>query len=122
MKNEVEIIQELKKENEELKKKNTIEAITNANGTAIKFSDGTMICYALSIKCGKEEPYTEVTYPVAFIQRPSISLTNIYMNTKNILWTVGDANSNAFRAYKKTVDNAIEYDGYASYIAIGRWK
>lgn len=122
MKNEIESIQKLKKENEELKKKNTIEAITNANGTAIKFSDGTMICYALSIKCGKEEPYTEVTYPVAFIQRPSISLTNIYMNTKNILWTVGDANSNAFRAYKKTVDNAIEYDGYASYIAIGRWK
>ncbi|MDP9504501.1 pyocin knob domain-containing protein [Pseudomonas protegens] len=107
----------------------TPEFISNANGSAIKFPDGTLICYAAaSTKTITNIPLGAIftsdqrlfNFPVPFVVEPIVTWSSS-SSSNGVCWgncewssttqTVGRLNS-AFSTI----------DGYLRYIAIGRWK
>lgn len=105
------------------------ELISNANGFAVKFSDGTMICAGaltgqlvtnLAIGSVFTSAESKLYFPVAFIAQPNVSLTAV--NPVNFTcWATNG------RILADSV-NAVLYSPGAtgtaqvSYIAMGRWK
>ena len=101
-----------------------IETITNANGTAIKFADGTMICRGgFSVPANTSEK--EVNLPASFIDvNFTVIVTNKYAFTNNTLFSINIIKKEAFNAFPYRVGEggrpSAQTDGL--YIAIGRWK
>ena len=107
-----------------------IETITNENGTALKFSDGTMICRATIthdvIDCSTQYGsayYTETqwNFPVAFIEPPE------YVNGVINWGGIGGVTANVIGTeYARFfVYNMLNFTGYNRkmlYIATGKWK
>lgn len=110
------------------------ESGSNANGSYIKFSDGTMICY-LNITVTDQAIDTQYdttslyfgrrtwTFPVAFIKAPNVSCGQFR-------WGTGGSWGSTTGA-SKTIAYLIGYDMYSrasgtkttiSAIAIGKWK
>lgn len=105
---------------------NMPETITNANGTAIRYPDGTMICYGN----GRNQPSqtsTTVTLPANFINTEYIvTTTNIYSYYLSVVHTVGGSNKQkgsfvVFPYDTKTNATPTNYSDFY-YTAIGRWK
>ena len=73
-----------------------IETITNANGTAIKFADGTMICRGgFSVPANTSEK--EVNLPASFIDvNFTVIVTNKYAFTNNTLFSINIIKKEAF--------------------------
>ena len=82
------------------------EVVTNSNGTAVKFSDGTMICtlniavmdQAIDTKYGDTALYYKTrdwTFPVAFTERPSVVCSMFKWGTGGSWGGVYSINSNA---------------------------
>ena len=110
------------------------ESGSNANGSYIKFSDGTMICYlnitvtdqAIDTQYGTSSLYfgrRTWTFPVAFIKEPNVSCGQFKWGTGGSWGSTGGAS--------KTIANLMGYDMYSrasgtktiiSAIAIGKWK
>lgn len=107
------------------------ETITNENGTAIKFSDGTMICIGTG-QCPSNMGYAEITLPETFTD------TN-YVMVANHKYTGGSGYGGSTQLRNITNPQAVtvstayiysyQYDGSIAnyprnvqYIAIGRWK
>ena len=111
-----------------------VESGSNSNGSYIKFSDGTMICYlniavtdqAIDTKYGTSSLYfgrRTWTFPVAFIKEPNVSCGQFK-------WGTGGSWGSASGA-TKTIAYLIGYDMYSrasgtrtiiSATAIGKWK
>lgn len=76
----------------------TIETVTNENGTAIKFSDGTMLAYGTKTM---SVSYGTVNFPVAFVEKPrmlatlnaTVSNDSIYIVSTN---AIDKASANIF--------------------------
>lgn len=110
-----------------------IEKITNNNGTAIKFSDGTMICTVdmvvtdqainssyVSLYQGVRDWY----YPVAFIEKPVVTCGAFLWGTNSASWG-SCASVYANRATLRGYDCVSRATGTSCQIqatAIGRWK
>lgn len=100
-----------------------IEKVSNANGTAIKFSDGTMICYGdLKIQPNSNG---ELIFPISFVnQGYKIFLSNIYSNSPGIIYSYVKESVSKSIVYPilistlKTPTMVVD----CSYIAIGSWK
>lgn len=110
------------------------ESGSNANGSYIKFSDGTMICYlniivtnqAIATQYGTTSLYFGTrtwTFPVAFIKEPNVSCGQFKWGTGGSWGATWDVT--------KTIATLIGYDMYSrasgtktiiSAIAIGKWK
>ena len=121
------------------KKGNTIypigfEAITNSNGTAIKFPDGTMIQYAsLSRTLSRTfvwnnwhlTPAQKETFPVPFVGTiPSLSILAYCDNVATQVITNGPptligTNNYYIGSLDANINNRVHT---IQYIAIGRWK
>ena len=82
------------------------EVVTNSNGTAVKFADGTMICtlniavtdQAIDTKYGDISLYYKTrdwTFPVAFTERPSVVCSMFKWGTSGSWGGVYSINSNA---------------------------
>ncbi len=109
-----------------------IEKVSNANGTAIKFSDGTMICFfrkrvtdqPINVTYGSlYEGVREWNYPVNFISTPTVICSEFF-------WGTG-ASWGSVRLTRENSCQLIGYDAYPrpegevvqiSAMAIGRWK
>ncbi len=112
---------------------NVIDTVSNSNGTALKFADGTMICYGKRTWTGLNNNvvvgglyYTGILslgdYPTPFIEVPCVYINacvgpyNIMeYNCRNSLTSIGDcflANGTSRNNQSSTV----------CYIAIGKWK
>jgi hypothetical protein len=108
-----------------------IETGSNANGTYIKYADGTLICRVSATA----SPYTitlsvntnlfvsssiAFTFPVAFISFPSIDPFAVSA-TGYFVWPCieGSANSSGFTMRLMSPINTAT--SFAGYIAIGRW-
>jgi hypothetical protein len=107
----------------------TPETITNANGTAVKFSDGTMICYGSS---GAQQTTANAvgsvfistaelrTYPVPFSSIGAVTAT-IATSVGGYVWTsVGSASLNQSWMSGYSFANNVQFT--MRYMAIGRWK
>ena len=107
-----------------------VETITNENGTAIKFSDGTMICRGQ--KAYSEESFTQsgnvfyrqlngITFPVAFIDIPTPSVEMIMGNIGSITVGGGVTSTQIYGFY--VLSAVAQARGITVYwSAIGKWK
>ena len=111
-----------------------VESGSNSNGSYIKFSDGTMICYlnitvtdqAIDTQYGTSSLYfgrRTWTFPVAFIKEPNVSCGRFKWGTSGSWGSAMEAT--------KTIANLMGYDMYSrasgtrtiiSATAIGKWK
>lgn len=112
-----------------------IETITNSNGTAIKFPDGTMICsgtvYTGTIENSAWNDWgslksidkdLSIDFPVKFISKPNITATNSVIG--NNYWIVRclATESQITSLSMSRGSNPSTSDYGFSYTAIGRWK
>ena len=108
-----------------------IETITNENGTAIKFSDGTMICIGTG-QCPANVGYAEITLPESYIDSNYIMIANHKYaggsdyggstQLRNITNPQAVNTSTAY-IYSYQYDGSIaNYSRNVQYMAIGRWK
>lgn len=109
--------------------KGITESGSNANGSYIKFDDGTMICYAtlpfaMNITGQFEGIYYAntgaITFPQEFYETPTINVTirgvagggySFYTPTKS-----------DFSGFIWKIQSKSNVDLYVMYFAIGRWK
>ena len=104
-----------------------IETITNENGTAIKYPDGTLICKGY-IRFPANTAGLEIPFPMEFktnnLTEITVCITNVFANSNAIMWT-GQANSTSMLGlYPVDILSKATptVDCIANYIAIGRWK
>ena len=111
---------------------NIIESGSNDNGSWIKYSDGTMICYglmpvtmALNIPTGSgfygaDSP--NKYYAQTFIETPRVFIDNNNANWALVLYIEKDKE----KIIRINLASFTAYDGEATfnidYMAIGRWK
>lgn len=107
-----------------------IEKVTGTNGTALKYSDGTMICYGaktqtINISTSYEGAYfariNDVSFPVSFNSNPTISVT-LFQNNALLSATISNINTNKFSTYVWKSQSKNNVSVTLHYQAIGRWK
>lgn len=107
-----------------------IDSGSNENGNYIKFSDGTMICWASIAKTFTTSQHPNVYYtssadgfpsfmfPQNFISTPSIEVTN-----KGVNWcSVYDSNNTGFSIVVYSVAARTSVSSTFDYVALGKWK
>ena len=95
-----------------------IESDSNANGTFVKYSDGTMICRHLIADTG---PNPRVwTYPAAFISTPDIQVT-IQIDLARV-GTFSGASPTSADIYRWVASSGGFSGTFASVEAKGYWK
>ena len=103
---------------------NAIESGSNENGSYIKFNDGTLICRA-TINTSANESEKNIYFSTSFINSSfNVIVTNIYSNSKKVIWTVTNTDKEYFTAFPMSYEtNSVPTSASsANYIAIGRWK
>ena len=109
----------------------TMETITNDNGTAIKFSDGTMICYkdisgVVNISNASGSGYygtlsVDSLFPQEFVEIPIIST-----GLRNTEWVMASSVTATATQITKIIILSLKSDGsknvHVNVIAIGKWK
>lgn len=107
------------------------EFIANANGSAIKFSDGTMICWgggstlqttsnqaAPGIFLGNAEI---LTFPIPFASIGGVTASVAYSANAYCWGAVGEGN-NPTQCRVIGISHAANAQYYARYTAVGRWR
>lgn len=105
---------------------------SNANGSWIKFSDGTMVCYSDIYVPGSgvsgSGAYTHWTYPAPFISAPSVigtaryvRTTDSFFNARADLNTISRGTTSCQIIVLYQTDSPT-FSAEASVAAIGRWK
>lgn len=111
-----------------------IESISGTNGTALKFPDGTLICYgrrvletvAITNQWGSVFASNSVagfTYPVPFTDIPVLTMSGNSQNMNFWIMEIGTGSNTEtpviqlLRGTSSTINN-----GTINYIAVGRWK
>lgn len=112
---------------------NAIETVTNSNGTALKFPDGTMICYGKKsyTKLNNNTPvgglyYTSRIsfgdYPQTFIEAP-YTVVNACAGPYNIAeYNSRNSLTNGGNFFFTNGTSRSNQSATICYIAIGRWK
>ena len=109
---------------EEIDGLTNIETITNDNGTAIKFPDGTMICRGELLVEGNSD-YKVLTFPQPFISSNyTPTFTNRIANSGFIIWNAFDLNPENIKVYPRdaVTKNFPTSNSLVYWTAIGRWK
>ncbi|AZC19536.1 pyocin knob domain-containing protein [Pseudomonas sp. CMR5c] len=107
------------------------ESITNSNGTAVKFSDGTMICWKESstIQTTSNQVSTGVflgtaeifTFPVPFVTI-GVVIASVSYSANAYCWgSVGEGN-NPNQCRIVGFSHAANAQYQARYLAVGRWR
>lgn len=106
-----------------------IETGTNANGTYIKFADGTMICRHTSAQLTTSiavaspmymSPLITLTFPAAFVAVPSFAVGTVNSGGYFSL-AAGDGVTNTTNWSGRVISIISTATASLSYIAIGRW-
>lgn len=107
-----------------------IQSGSNANGSYIKYSDGTMICYGstslneVSVSdyysfCKRTNSLT-ITFPMEFDEVPNVTITNQGFGIFS--YTINNITANNFSYYAFTYPSGSNISGSLQYVAIGKWK
>lgn len=107
-----------------------VERVTGTNGTALKYADGTMICYGaisktVNITTSYEGAYyadvNNNSFPVSFVAAPIVT-TNIKYGSGLIASTVSGLSNGTFSVFvwKNQAKSNVSLD--IQYIAIGKWQ
>lgn len=97
---------------------------SNANGSYVKFPDGTLICSAsVSAIAGTGVRNTGViTYPVLFTAQPFTTIQHYSLASTFANWYIYNNASNGFTLYHQGLSSADLTGTSFKYIAIGKWK
>lgn len=124
-------------QNEEVISPLNIKTITNSNGTAIQFPDGTMLATGRNIPIyvsitnqlnstgGMYYGYVDAgwaTYPATFIEPP---VCNVYITSVSnvaFLQMKDDGTDSQLPGFYPYSSKVSEWGTKVSYMAIGRWK
>lgn len=104
-----------------------IESGSNENGFWIKFADGTLICIGDTTEVLTSEISESnflVTYPIAFVNYPSVTISNVYSYYRDLILSVAVPTLSNFKVnwYKQSGTAAANSNIRVYWIAIGRWK
>lgn len=97
---------------------------SNANGSYVKFPDGTMICWnSISAVAGTGVQNTGVkTYPITFASAPFTMVQHYSQASVFANWYVYNNAINGFTLYHQGL-SGVDLTGTSfKYIAIGKWK
>lgn len=102
-----------------------IERIENENGTAIKFGDGTMICYGRALN--NSNGLVAAHYPADFIEPPTSQQATIVYNSytsSNPVYVIIQAGIGLTNIYCRKMDGTPETNTSirTNWLVIGRWK
>ncbi len=107
-----------------------VEKVTGTNGTALKYSNGIMICYGtitqtINISSLYEGVYfggiNDVSFPVIFTETPTIAISLI-QNSSLLSANISVLNSNKFSTYIWKSQSKSNVSVSLKYVAIGSWK
>lgn len=108
-----------------------IEKGTNANGTYIKFPDGTMICYgrvtlnALNMQNAWGSLFISAelptTFPATFFAPPAVSVTMANLTGDGAIWMNQRSDVSSFNG-RFVRGTALTFNGTMGWMAVGRWK
>lgn len=110
-----------------------VESGSNANGSYVKFGDGTMICrgkFIATLSGDQSKANLYVTYPMAFSNLDVILLLNPYglngdqasLELDSINCSGRPVGTEYFQAYIRYLTGTVNYSVNVGYAAIGRWK
>ena len=104
-----------------------IESGSNENGSYIKFADGTLICIGdtMNVLASEiAEAQFLVTYPIAFVNYPSVTISNVYSYYRDLILSVAAPTPSNFKVnwYKQLGTAAANSNIRVYWIAIGKWK
>lgn len=111
-----------------------IETITNENGTAIKFPDGTMLCSGQTSQTltratqrsdcgGYRTSGVTVNFPATFIETPQLSLLDTSSTDFSLGCRSSSVNTSYFNVFWHAINsNSSQLNYKADYVAIGKWK
>ena len=98
----------------------SIETGSNANGSYIKYSNGTLICYGTATT---SDAWVSVNFPVTFIANPTVTTggnSGTAETTTIMIIKTANIGTSSFRTCRIVGSN---YDaGKVDWIAIGKWK
>lgn len=111
-----------------------IESVSGTDGTALKFPDGTLICYgrrvlgtvAITSQWGgiyASSSLSGFTYPIAFISTPVLTMSTNSSNMNFFFMEIGTGTNTETPVIQLLRGNSGSViGGTINYIAIGRWK
>ena len=116
-----------------------LESGSNANGSYIKFSDGTMVCYSTqlfsNVNCStawgniysnSNDKRNFNNFPVSFVDEPIVTMrlatgnADGWIMSANINGGPSTTNPGGWQMCRATSNSSCNI--YVSYIAIGKWK
>ena len=108
-----------------------IEKGTNANGTYVKFADGTMVCYgrvtlnSLNMQSAWGSLFISAklpaTFPATFFAAPVVSVTMENLTGDGAIWMNESSDVGSFNG-RFVRGAAITFTGTMGWMAVGRWK
>ena len=103
----------------------SVETVTNANGTAIKFPDGTLVCRFTTDVTGfilSTSTFYNWVFPVASVVNVTLGVATFRPVSDNILIFARFGASNRLTSANVAHDSLIGTGGSFELTAIGRWK
>ena len=104
---------------------------TNANGTYIKFPDGTMVCYgrvtlnSLNMQSAWGSLFISAklptTFPATFLAAPVVSVTMENLTGDGAIWMNESSDVGSFNG-RFVRGAALTFTGTMGWMAVGRWK
>ena len=108
-----------------------IEKGTNANGTYVKFADGTMVCYgrvtlnSLNMQSAWGSLFISAklptTFPATFFSAPVVSVTMENLTGDGAIWMNESSDVGSFNG-RFVRGAALTFTGTMGWMAVGRWK
>ena len=108
-----------------------IEKGTNANGTYVKFADGTMVCYgrvtlnSLNMQSAWGSLFISTklptTFPATFFAAPVVSVTMENLTGDGAIWMNESSDVGSFNG-RFVRGAALTFTGTMGWMAVGRWK
>ena len=104
---------------------------TNANGTYVKFADGTMVCYgrvtlnSLNMQSAWGSLFISAklptTFPATFFAAPVVSVTMENLTGDGAIWMNESSDVGSFNG-RFVRGAALTFTGTMGWMAVGRWK
>ena len=108
-----------------------IEKGTNANGTYVKFADGTMVCYgrvtlnSLNMQSAWGSLFISAklptTFPATFFVPPVVSADMENLTGDGAIWMNESSEVGSFNG-RFVRGAALTFSGTMGWVAVGRWK
>ena len=104
---------------------------TNANGTYVKFADGTMVCYgrvtlnSLNMQSAWGSLFISAKlptiFPATFFAAPVVSVTMENLTGDGAIWMNESSDVGSFNG-RFVRGAALTFTGTMGWMAVGRWK